>query len=316
MKVGVLGYGLMGRRRVSHFEGDDEYGGVYDPAGAFVSGTPPWTEKDVIEASDAVVVATPHHLLAPLTLACLEAGKHVFVEKPCARSEREFSIVAGAAEAKSRLVMPGYTLRYYPGIVAAREAVWSRRYGEPLYMRATYGHGGTPAAWHLQADLGGGELLDQGVHLIDLARWFLGDLDLVSATWGAPPSGEHGSFVDHDVGLTLRAKTGQRAYLHASWNEWQPVFRLEVMCERGGVRVTGLDGAYGPHVLTTFKVRELDQSLTYEGARETALKAEWLRFKSLCRENRVDRWALEDASAVLRLTDSASAMASSSRTKT
>jgi predicted dehydrogenase len=109
--------------------------------------------------------------------------------------------------------------------------------------------------------LRGGELIDQGSHLIDLARWFLGDLNVA---FGFAPSYFWPGPVDDNCFLALTSATGQMAWLHASWTEWKNQFSLEIMGRTGKLAIDGLGGSYGPERLTYYRM------LPQMGAPETS----------------------------------------------
>src|SRR6516164_5926010 len=143
--------------------------------------------RTAVESSniDAVVVATPHSELSAIAIACLDAGKHVLVEKPGGRNLAEISAVTEAADAAGRVAKVGYNHRFHPAVLKAREIVDRGELGQLMFMRGRYGHGGRPGyerEWRFERSIsGGGELIDQGSHLIDLAQWFLGEFSRVDA---------------------------------------------------------------------------------------------------------------------------------------
>jgi predicted dehydrogenase len=98
---------------------------------------------------------------------------------------------------------------------------------------------------------GGGELVDQGVHLIDLARWFLGDFTeakgfIGTYYWNMP--------VEDNAFLLLRNGTGQVASLHATWTEWKNLFSFEIYGRHGKMEISGLGGSYGVERLAYYKM--------------------------------------------------------------
>ena len=129
-------------------------------------------------------------------------------------------------------------------------------YGPPLYVRGRYGHGGRlgyEREWRADpAVSGGGELLDQGIHLIDLTRYLEGDVELAfaeltSAFW--PMAVEDNAF------LCLRLRHGGIAWLHASWTEWKNLFSLEIAHRDAKIEIQGLGGSYGVERLTLYEMR-------------------------------------------------------------
>lgn len=201
---------------------------------------------------DVVVVATTNDALAEVARFALEAGKHVLVEKPAARTVAEIEPVIEAAARCQRLVRVGFNHRYHPAMVKARETIDSGALGTLMFVRGRYGHGGRVGydkEWRANRDIaGGGELIDQGVHLIDLARWYLGSeftsVDGFASTffWDMP--------VDDNAFLTLRTSTGSTAFLHVSCTEWKNLFSLEIYGRSGKLHIEGLGGSYGVERLT------------------------------------------------------------------
>jgi len=120
----------------------------------------------------------------PITIAAIQNSKHVLVEKPAARNPKELESVIEAAEQNSVCVRVGLNHRYHPAFQKARQIVDSGQLGTLMFVRGRYGYGGHSGydkEWRAKPEIaGGGELLDQGIHLIDLSRWFLGDFVQVS----------------------------------------------------------------------------------------------------------------------------------------
>jgi predicted dehydrogenase len=205
---------------------------------------------------ELAVVGVTHDALVPLGVEALEAGCHVLVEKPGARCREELLTLADAARRTGHLVRVGFNHRFHPSVEAAKAIVASRQYGGVLYVRARYGHGGRPnyaREWRADPSVsGGGELLDQGSHLVDLTRFVIGDVTLAFAelpTLFWPMSVEDNAF------LALHGNDGGIAWLHASWTEWKNLFSMEVALERARVDLEGLGGSYGTERLTVHTMR-------------------------------------------------------------
>jgi predicted dehydrogenase len=264
MRVGIIGCGLIGLKRSQALAGaklvacaDRDLARARalaargDGVRAGSSGAEVATATDV----DLVIVATPHDALVENTLAAIRAGKHVLVEKPAARSFAELEPVAAEAERLGRLVRVGFNHRYHRAFRKARELVASGALGDLMFLRARYGHGGRlgyDKEWRAIPEIsGGGELIDQGVHLIDLSRMFLGDFTDVqghAATffWKMP--------VDDNAFLMLRTARGQVAWLHASATEWKNTFSMEIYGRDGKLHIDGLGGSYGTERLTFYRM--------------------------------------------------------------
>jgi predicted dehydrogenase len=152
-------------------------------------------------------------------------------------------------------VRVGYNHRFHPSLLQARELVDAGALGQLMFLRGRYGHGGRlgyDQEWRANPKLsGGGELIDQGVHLIDLAGWFLGEFTRVEghvATyyWDMP--------VDDNAFLSLRTAADQTAWLHVSCSEWKNLFSLEIYGRSGKLQIDGLGGSYGTERLTFYKM--------------------------------------------------------------
>ena len=253
LRAGIIGCGLIGRKRAAAFPGRISICADLDPdrAGSLASehgaaSTSQWQKVLDDPTVDLVFVATRHDSLAAITRAAVEAGKHVLVEKPAARSAAELEPVAAAARAHARRVRVGFNHRFHPSIQKARCLIDDGAIGELMFLRARYGHGGRlgyDREWRANPALsGGGELIDQGVHLIDLSRWFLGSFSKIDGCaqtyyWDMP--------VDDNAFLLLRTAEGKAAFLHASCTEWKNLFSLEIYGRGGKLDISGLGGSYG-----------------------------------------------------------------------
>jgi predicted dehydrogenase len=204
---------------------------------------------------DAVIVATLNAELAPIALAAIRAGKHVLLEKPGALRSAQLREVQAAAAQAGRRVRLGYNHRFHPALRQARELVDSGALGPLMFVRGRYGHGGRKGydrEWRADPKLsGGGELIDQGVHLIDLAGWFLGEFTTIeghcaTCFWDMP--------VEDNAFVSLRTAAGQTAWLHVSCTEWKNMFSLEIYGRDGKIAIDGLGGSYGPERLTYYRM--------------------------------------------------------------
>jgi predicted dehydrogenase len=258
------------------------------------------TRNDV----DVVIVATPNNLLAPITRAALEAGKHVLVEKPAALNVKELDGVMATAHQSGRLVRVGFNHRYHPAPRKARELYEAGALGEMMFVRGRYGHGGRigyEKEWRADPALaGGGELIDQGIHLIDLSRCFLGDFSQASGFthtyfWPMP--------VDDNAFLLLKTPRQQVAFLHVSCSEWKNLFSLEIYGREAKLHIEGLGGSYGLERLAYYKM------LRQMGHPETTIweypmgddswQVEFAEFLQDIQLQRTPSASLEDARAAL-----------------
>ncbi len=262
MNVGIIGCGLIGQKRAKALgtcrlvaTADTRLDRAQTLAktapGAMAYGD--WREMLAKADTQMIIVATTHNVLAEITLGAILAGKHVLVEKPAALNAPELDAVIKAADANKRLVRVGFNHRYHPAMLKAKEIIASGVLGELMFLRARYGHGGRigyEKEWRAVPELsGGGELIDQGVHLIDLSRMFLGDFTRVEGFahtyyWNMP--------VDDNGFMLLRTAKDQVAFLHASCTEWKNLFSMEIYGKGGKLDISGLGGSYGVERLTHY----------------------------------------------------------------
>jgi predicted dehydrogenase len=209
----------------------------------------------VDQSVTAVMVSTVNSSLAQIALAAVKAGKHVLVEKPAALRTADLEEIEQSADLTGSRVRIGYNHRYHPSFLKARELIVQQQLGEPFMVRGRYGHGGRRGydrEWRADPKLsGGGELIDQGVHLIDLAGSFLGEwaqVDGHAATfyWDMP--------VDDNAFLSLRTANGSTAWLHVSCSEWKNLFCFEIYFRQAKLQIDGLGGSYGMERLSYYRM--------------------------------------------------------------
>ncbi len=267
LNFAVIGCGLIGKRRAAALAqvpgarlrcACDLDANRASEAAALAPGCATATDfRGVVvdEGVDAVVVSTLNASLAPIALAAAKAGKHVLIEKPGALGAAGLREVQAAAAGRNVRVRIGYNHRFHPGIAKAREIVDSGGVGPLMFIRGRYGHGGRKGydrEWRADPKLsGGGELIDQGVHLIDLASWFLGEFTSVS---GHAATYFWDMKVDDNAFLSLRTATGQTAWLQVSCTEWKNMFSLEIYGRNAKVSVDGLGGSYGAERTTHYRM--------------------------------------------------------------
>ncbi len=204
---------------------------------------------------EVVFVATLNSTLQPIALAAVKQGKHVLVEKPAGISVAELDELEAAAKKTGALVRVGYNHRYHPACLKALEIFRSGALGSMMFVRGRYGQGGRlgyEKEWRADPKLsGGGELIDQGVHLIDLAGIFLGEFTTVE---GHATTYFWKMSVDDNAFLSLRNAAGNTAWLHVSCSEWKNLFSLEIYGRDAKLHWEGLGGSYGVERLTCYKM--------------------------------------------------------------
>jgi 1,5-anhydro-D-fructose reductase (1,5-anhydro-D-mannitol-forming) len=290
----IFGYGYMGRirhrvlkdhpavKRISVIdpeidaakEGPGE--GLLDPNAPI-----PW------DTIDAAFVCTPNNVTATLCVEALLRCGRVFCEKPPGRDWNDFSRIADAAAAvPDHCLMFGFNHRLHPSITAAKALIGPGGLGEATYIKSTYGKSGGVGYrdnWRNKVELsGGGILLDQGIHMLDLFHFLIGpmrvrDALLVDAFWGCG--------VEDNAFVLLESETGVPAFLHSSATLWKHSFRLDIGCRDGYLIASGLlskTGSYGREQLVIGKRQFEDETMAIGNPREEILYFD-----------RDESWALE-----------------------
>lgn len=260
----MIGCGLIGRKRIGHLPPGCVTVACdlnVDRARDVASQIPGCLATDSVAETvasakvDAVMIATLNSSLAPIAAQAIAAGKHVLVEKPAGIHVQELDHLQSLAQHHRVQVRTGYNHRYHPACLKALELLEGGALGPLMFVRGRYGQGGRlgyDKEWRANPKLsGGGELIDQGVHLIDLAALFLGEFTFIdghAATyyWNMP--------VDDNAFLNLRNAQGKTAWLHVSCTEWKNLFSLEVYGRDAKLHWEGLGGSYGVERLTYYKM--------------------------------------------------------------
>lgn len=267
--------------------------------------------REAIERQDvgAVIVSTPTHVAPEISIAALAAGKHVLVEKPFGRTANEVLPVVELVADRRLALKVGYNHRYHPALAKAHELFARGAIGRPLFLRCVYGHGGRPGyehEWRSRPEIsGGGELLDQGVHALDLFRWFAGEFTeaaafVATSYWPIAP-------VEDNVFAILRTHERVVAQLHASWTQWKNTFSFEITGDRGALIVTGLGRSYGPERLV-WQIRAQSGGAPEEKhldfpAEDDSLAREWDDFLDSIDNGQEPMSSGADAWRTLRLVD-------------
>ena len=317
LRIALIGCGLIGQKRLNLLPPGSVTVACdtqLDRARKIAAQSPGCVATDSFEQAvslphvDAVMVATLNATLAPIALAAVKRGKHVLIEKPGGIRVAELEALHAAAVKSGALVRIGYNHRYHPACLKALELFRGGALGPMMFVRGRYGQGGRPGyekEWRGNPELsGGGELIDQGVHLIDLAGIFLGEFTTVEghATryyWNMP--------VEDNAFLSLRNAAGNTAWLHASCSEWKNLFSLEIYGRDATLHWEGLGGSYGLERLTYYKM------LPQMGPPETTIwefprgdeswKIEMAEFFEDIRLKRCPVPGLREATAALRVVE-------------
>jgi len=293
MRVAVIGAGLQCRRRAPVVK---ECGGTVTIVASLhrehaeaiartlgCEASDDWRTAVSRHDVDAVLVCTPPHVHAEITIAALRAGKHVLCEKPLSRTLAESESMIAAAKEAGRVLKCGFNHRHHPAVGEARARVERGEIGRPLFGRCRYGICGRPGyerEWRADPEqAAGGQFIEQGTHAIDLFRWFLGEIAEVSCMTS------RGYFTEQsleDNGMALfRFESGATAMVHASLTQWKNLFSLEVFGEDGYLQVDGLGASYGTERLVAgkrdFNAPFHDGVTEYRGG-DVSWRDEWREF--------------------------------------
>ena len=314
-RVAIIGCGLIGQKRArtlsdSHLVivADTHLARAQHLATQFPGCSATDTWRAVVERDDLdlIIVATTNDSLTPVTQAALACGKHVLVEKPAARNVAELVPLMQAAQQANRVVKVGFNHRFHPAFQKARSIFDSGVLGPLMYIRARYGHGGRlgyEREWRANLQIaGGGELLDQGIHLIDLARWFAGDFIEIRGyidTFFWNMSVEDNGF------LWLKTAQGQVAWLHASCTEWKNLFCFEIFGRNGKLQIDGLGGSYGVERLSFYHMLPSmgppETTIWEYPGEDSSWRDEYAHFLRCIREHQQPSGTLTDACAALHI---------------
>ncbi len=329
MRIAIVGAGLQARRRAAVIAASTDTEMVVVAATHMTSAarlaqevraeaSTDWAAAVVRPDVDAVIVCTPPDLHEEIASVALGAGKHVLCEKPLARSSAEAQRMVDQADADGRILWCGFNHRYHPALRQVRQWLAQGDLGEAMYLRARYGIGGRPGyerEWRADPErVGGGQLMEQGIHLVDLARWFLGDfataLGAVGTYYWKTQPFEDNAFV------LLRKADGRVAMLHSSLTEWRNLFSLELFGTDGYARAEGLGGSYGLET-ATLGMRDFDapfaeRQIEYRGA-DPCWQLEWEAFVAATEGSGDGPATARDGVRALRTVEAVYASASTGR---
>ena len=222
----------------------------------------------------------------------LKSGKNVLCEKPLGRTPDESLKILNAAKDSKKLIKTGFNHRFHPAVLKAKKLLDKKEIGTILNIRSVYGHGGRVGMekeWRCSKELcGGGELIDQGVHLIDLCRWFT--LSEVNQVYGKTFTSFWETDVEDNAFFNLEFKSGIYAQCHVSWTNWKNIFSFDIYGDKGYMRINGLGGSYGKESLEVGYRKEkgglpLIKNYEFENNNDSWI-LEWAEFKQAIENGR------------------------------
>lgn len=280
MNVGIIGYGKMGRIRAQAMEriAGVQVTRIYElnPDQVPAERASPSVQSIVEDSTiDAVFVCLPNYLNKATTIAALNAGKHVFCEKPPAFTAADVEEIIRAEQASGRTLMYGFNHRHHAAVTMMKELIDSGKHGRVLWMRGRYGKSVDAdylSSWRAKKELaGGGILIDQGIHMLDLFLFLSGARfdevhALVSSRYWNTPEIE-----DNVFALMRDSQSGLEVSFHSTMTQWRHLFSLEVFLERGYLVLNGLktsSGTYGAEELSVATNRTTAPAATWESERK------------------------------------------------
>lgn len=269
LRVGIAGYGVVGKRRRQFIDLNPSMTTVavsdinFGQSGMAPDGVKFYaTYKDLFnENLDVLFVSLPNYLASEATIAGLEKGLHVFCEKPPGRTVQDIRSVIEVEGRNPHLKLKyGFNHRYHESVKEAKKIIESGKYGEIINIRGIYGKSSIipfDKGWRSERRYaGGGILLDQGIHMLDMICYFAGDFEEVKSFVS---NNYWGHDVEDNAYAIMRNTEGCVAMLHSTATQWQHKFRLEITLRDALLELSGiLSGtkSYGDERLTIIPKKE------------------------------------------------------------
>lgn len=250
LKVGIAGYGVVGKRRRlcidqnPHFKtvavSDITFGGE----GIMEDGIRYFPDFNSLfsQDMDVLFVSLPNYLASEATIAGLENGLHVFCEKPPGRFVQDIRDVITVEKKHPQLKLKyGFNHRYHESVKEAKNVIESGKYGEIINLRGIYGKSNIipfDKGWRAERQYaGGGILLDQGIHMLDMICYFAGDFDEIKSFIS---NSYWNNDVEDNAYAIMRNREGCIAMVHSTATQWQHKFRLEITLRDALLELTGI----------------------------------------------------------------------------
>jgi predicted dehydrogenase len=264
LRVGIAGFGVVGKRRKNCIASHPRLRVVavcdqtFADEGVLADGVRYYRDyrRLLTQSLDVLFVCLTNDMAAEVTIAGLEADLHVFCEKPPGRSVEDIVKVIACERRHPHLkLMYGFNHRYHESVQDALRILRSGELGRVINMRGMYGKAKlvtfNQPDWRTKRDIaGGGVLLDQGIHMVDLMRLFGGEFDEVQSFLS---NGHWGYDVEDNAYALMRTAGGVVGMLNSSATQWRHRFHLDINLERGSLILGGiLSGtkSYGAETLT------------------------------------------------------------------
>ena len=218
------------------------------------------------ENLDAVFITLPNYLASRVTITCLKKNLHVFCEKPPAKSLSEIRKVKKIKLAKKNLILKyGFNHRYHSSIKIAKKISDSRKFEKIINFRCVYGKSKIKTFevgdWRSKRKYsGGGILLDQGIHMLDLILYFSGNF----SEFTSYISNKYWNYnVEDNAFILMRNKNGVVASLHSTATQWQHKFSMEITFQHGFIDLKGIltgTKSYGKESITMISKKDVEKN--------------------------------------------------------
>jgi predicted dehydrogenase len=277
LRVGIAGYGVVGKRRRHYIDLHPRMRTVavcdksFKSAGIMPDGVKyfPDYKSLLAEPLDVLFVSLPNYLAADVTIAGLQRGLHVFCEKPPGRDVNDIKRVIKVEKKHYDLVLKyGFNHRYHDSVREALRVIKSGELGDIINLRGVYGKSKIipfTGGWRAERKYaGGGILLDQGIHLVDLMRLICGDFVSVKS-FVSNRFWKHN--VEDNAFALMRDARGRIAMLHSTATQWQHRFELVISMSKGFLELKGIlsgSKSYGQETLIIGRRDESETGTTRE----------------------------------------------------
>lgn len=265
-----------------------------------------WQDLLKVKEINIVIIATVHNQLSTILLESIKADKNVFIEKPAAINLNDLRFILNKNKKLKKKIRVGYNHRFLSAIIKSKQMIKKKLIGNLMFIKASYGHGGRKGyekEWRMNPIIsGGGELIDQGSHLIDLSEFFFGkviksECILRDFFWKKK--------VDDNAFINLKFKRNLISSLHVSCTEWKNNFLFEIYGTKGKLRIDGKGGSYGREKLTFYKMTKSMKypkikSWTFE-KKDYSWSRELNEFYKDIQNNRKPNPGLDQAYSVLKI---------------
>ena len=251
LKVGIAGYGVVGKRRRYYIDKNPYFKTVaicdqyFDNSGVMDDGVKFHRQYQELlkEPLDVLFVSLPNYIAADVTKAGLAQGFHVFCEKPPGRDVADIqSVIEIEKQHPDTLLKYGFNHRYHDSVKEALRIIESGELGQIVNLRGVYGKSKIipfSGGWRAERKYsGGGILLDQGIHMVDLIRLFCGCEFVDIQSFISNQYWHHD--VEDNAYAMMKDEKGRIALIHSSATQWQHRFSLEIALTEGYLELKGL----------------------------------------------------------------------------